>query len=53
VSAIQVWGSIVTLDLRHPIGFVFLITLETMCHLSLGVRYTFLFLSVILLFLLL
>jgi hypothetical protein len=27
----------VILDLRHPIGIVFLVTLGTMCHFSLGV----------------
>jgi hypothetical protein len=37
VSAIQVWGGLAILDLRHPIGIVFLVTLGTMCHFSLGV----------------
>jgi hypothetical protein len=49
VFAIQVWGSLAILDLHHPIGIVFLVTLGTMCHFSLGVRQTFLSLSVILL----
>jgi hypothetical protein len=39
MSTIQVGGafSYVVPDLRHPTGIVFLVTLRTMCHFSLGV----------------
>jgi hypothetical protein len=39
VSAIQVWGEFFygTPDLHHPFGIVFLVTLGTMYHFSLGV----------------
>jgi hypothetical protein len=47
VSYIQVWGTFsnVTLEVFSPLGIVFLATLGTMCHLSLGVGKTLLSIS--------